>query len=118
LQCSSRATSDLSQSWDVLILRPEQPGAISRGADIDNRLKTLFDALRYPDKSQEIPADWRPVVGEDPLFCLLEDDRLVTRVNVETDRLLAPRLPDEVTGTMRVQVRASSPSWASIALIS
>lgn len=29
---------------DVLLLRPESPGSILQNADIDNRLKTLFDA--------------------------------------------------------------------------
>lgn len=103
---------------DILMLRPAPPGSVFQGADIDNRLKTLFDALRYPEKEQEIPAGWSPGPEERPLFCLLKDDRLVTRVNVETDRLLAPASPDEVALTIRVQVRASSPTYASAGIIS
>jgi hypothetical protein len=68
---------------DILMLRPKRPGGIVQGADIDNQLKTLFDALRYPEKIQEISAGWTPSAEEDPLFCLLEDDRLITRVNVD-----------------------------------
>jgi hypothetical protein len=39
---------------DILILRPEQVGysIVLQGGDIDNRLKTLFDALRMPSQSQ------------------------------------------------------------------
>ena len=98
---------------DILMLRPQRPGGIVQGADIDNRLKTLFDALRYPENLQEIPTGWIPRTCEDHLFCLLEDDRLITRVNVDTDRLLGLTKPDEVELTIRVQVRASTPTWAS-----
>lgn len=103
---------------DVLILRPEPPGKILQGADIDNRLKTLFDALRYPDNTQELPPTWVPNIGENPLYCLLEDDGLITRVNVDTDRLLDPTAPDEAALTVRVQVRARTPSYASMELLS
>jgi hypothetical protein len=103
---------------DILLLRPEDPGAIVQRADIDNRLKTLFDALRRPAMGQEIPTDWFPTAQDQPLHCLLDDDRLITRVNVDTDRLLAPRSPEEVDLTIRVQVRALSPTYASVMLIS
>ena len=32
----------------------------------------------------------KPASGEDPFFCLLEDDRLITDFKVTTDRLLTP----------------------------
>jgi len=32
---------------------------------------------------------------EDPFFCLLEDDNLITSVSVTTDRLLIPQDSDE-----------------------
>jgi hypothetical protein len=101
----------------ILMLRPEYPGRILQRADIDNRLKTLFDALRYPDNSQEVPTSWIPSADEQPLFCLLEDDRLVTRVNVEADRLLNAAAPDEVMLTIQVQLRVTSPTWATIGLV-
>jgi hypothetical protein len=34
-----------------------------------------------------------PQEGEDPFFCLLEDDKLITHVSVETDVLLEPTSP-------------------------
>ena len=60
---------------DVLVLRPEAPGAIvSKFGDIDNQLKTLFDALRRPVDATEMPIAWTPSANEQPLFCLLGDD--------------------------------------------
>jgi len=75
----------------IFMLRPEPPGAIiTQGGDIDNRLKTLFDALRCPHNEAELPTGISPEADEDPFFCLLEDDLLITSVSVKTDRLLAP----------------------------
>jgi hypothetical protein len=73
---------------DVLYLRREEPGALIQSTgDIDNRLKTLFDALQIPDANQGYE-DMTPSADQVPLFCLLENDRLVTKVTVETDILL------------------------------
>lgn len=108
---------------DVLFLRPGAPGeVIGHGGDIDNRLKTLFDALQIPDANQvaaESPQD-----GETPFFCVMEDDALVTRVSVETDRLLKPVRDDEVVDATRVSLvlnvtlRAAGLSWANMNLVS
>lgn len=80
----------------ITMLRPHTgPGyIIGEGGDIDNRLKTLFDSLRMPDKLEELPTGKQPVEGEDPFFCLLENDILVTGLSVRTDRLLEPDQPD------------------------
>ncbi len=72
----------------VTLLRPEPPGAIiTQGGDIDNRLKTLFDALKIPNKNA-LPAGSCPRPDENPFHCLLEDDNLITSISVSTDRLL------------------------------
>jgi hypothetical protein len=74
---------------DVTLLRPETPGQIvTQCGDIDNRLKTLLDALRIPKNDSEIPSGDKPRENENPFYCLLEDDNLITRLNVKTDRLL------------------------------
>lgn len=56
-----------------------------RGGDIDGRLKTLFDALQRPVNLNEIP---RSITGPDydeyPMFVLLENDKLISDVNIET----------------------------------
>jgi hypothetical protein len=76
---------------DILFLRPDRPGGVFTGGvwagDIDNRLKTLLDALRIPTPNEEY---FRRTPGDDenPFFCLLEDDKLITKVSVETDQLL------------------------------
>jgi len=45
----------LVANLDILFLRPEEPGKIvTQGGDLDNRIKTLFDALRVP-KPGELP---------------------------------------------------------------
>lgn len=82
-------THHLLCSLDILFLRPSDPGKVIWAGDIDNRLKTLFDALKIPDAQDrygDVPID----DGERPFFCLLEDDKLITRVAVETDQMLEP----------------------------
>ncbi len=83
-------TKDLALSCeiDILFLRPEPPGGLVRGADIDNRIKTLFDALKMPGGRQDLGRYTAPLEGENPFYCLLEDDILVTALAVETDVLL------------------------------
>ena len=82
------ATEDnhLICALDILMLRNGPPGKVR--TDIDNRLKTLFDALQMPNSGQlggETPKD-----GQDPFYVLLADDRLITRVAVTSDMLLEP----------------------------
>jgi hypothetical protein len=72
------------------LLRPGPLGEIlSHGGDIDNRLKTLFDALAVPQKNM-LPNDVAPLPNEKPFYCLLDDDRLISAVRVETAQLLEP----------------------------
>jgi len=78
-------------SLDILFLRRDNPGALVRhGGDIDNRVKVLLDGLRMPDTVSEM-ASMPFEADEDPFYCLLEDDALVTSVSVNTDRLLLPQ---------------------------
>jgi hypothetical protein len=81
-------------SLEILFLRPDPPGEILASGDIDNRLKTLFDALRLPKGEQELIGYDKAAADEIPFFfCLLEDDSLITHVSVETDALLQPTGP-------------------------
>ena len=78
---------------DVLMLRPDQPGrTVIQSGDIDNRLKTVFDALRLP-KVGEVG---EPAGGETPFYCLLEDDSLINHISVTTDLLLGNDRPNDV----------------------
>jgi len=60
----------------ITLLRNEEPGnVLQTGGDIDNRLKTLFDSLSVPAHEDQI-RKLAPIAGEDPFYCLLEDDSL------------------------------------------
>jgi hypothetical protein len=99
---------------DILLLRQQRPGSlITQGGDIDNQLKTLFDALRTPGNAQEIGDPTAQGTEDDPFFTLLEDDRLVTRVNVESDRLLGAADPDHVRAVIRVTTRRWLATWGN-----
>lgn len=104
---------------DITFLRPEEPGSIlTKGGDIDNRIKTLLDGLRIP-KINEIPPPPMdcPQDGENPFFCLLEDDALVTHLSVTTDRLLEFNDLSEVVLLISVTVRVAQPLGHNIGLI-
>lgn len=91
---------------EILFLRRENPGDLIRsGGDIDNRIKTLFDALRMPSV-RELEG-FTPQEGEDPFYCLLEDDSLIVEVKVTTDRLLAPLKSDQAPGHVLLVVAVS-----------
>lgn len=77
----------------ILFLRPAPPGGVLDNGDIDNRLKTLFDALSVPDRSQEKSA---PTEGDEPIYTLLENDRDVISLEVDTRQLFThPEATDE-----------------------
>jgi hypothetical protein len=79
-----------------LFLRRDIPGSAIQAGDIDNRIKTLIDALRPPRSQNELVGeDATPRSDEDPFICLLEDDRQVSHLSVETDTLLDPPTADE-----------------------
>ncbi len=100
----------LIASVDVTVLRPEQPGRLLvQGGDMDNRLKTLFDALAIPPHENQIPPGVQPAADEAPFYCVLEDDSLVTSVAVHTEHLLTPGVdPSHVVLLVRVDVTAIS----------
>jgi hypothetical protein len=106
---------------NILFLRRENPGdLIMQGGDIDNRVKTLLDALRIPENCSEV--DGLPETDETPFYCLLESDTLVTELAVTTDRLLVPLKPgqheNEVHLIIQVKVKASSINLSNFNLLS
>lgn len=102
---------NLVANLKVVLLRPEEPGRIiTQSGDIDGRLKTLFDALRMPKAAQEIPVGFKPSDEEDPFYCLLEDDALITSVEVITDRLLESADPREVVLFIHVVTKTTRPT--------
>ena len=79
----------LAAAIKITMLRPERPGQIiQQSGDIDNRLKTLFDALSVPPHANQIPRGDTPGLNELPFFCLLQDDQLIASISVDSERLL------------------------------
>src|SRR6266508_708017 len=81
-----RDTFALVCSLQILFLRKEPVGRVSQGGDLDGRIKALIDALKIPDLGQ-IPPQKRN--SQETMYCLLEDDALVTGLAVETRQLLS-----------------------------
>jgi hypothetical protein len=79
-----RESLALRCAMKITFLRQEDAGRVYQG-DLDNRLKTLFDALSVPNADQILDDPTAP----DPMYCLLEDDALISELSVETHRLLA-----------------------------
>ncbi|HEV2232791.1 MAG TPA: hypothetical protein VGV68_05225 [Terriglobia bacterium] len=115
-------TEDLSVACglEVLFLRPDSPGQIVKSGDIDNRLKTLFDALRLPMDANELGRYTSPSEDEKPFYCLLEDDRLISKVSIETDTLLQPTSENAGVNDARlvitVSLRPYRSTWTNLML--
>ncbi len=78
----------------ILLLRQDGINSAVSAGDIDNRVKTIIDALTKPAHLNQLPQNESPSNGEDPFYCLLEDDRLVTSLEVESDILLLSNFPN------------------------
>jgi hypothetical protein len=76
----------------ILILRPNTigGGVLGSTGDIDNGFKIIFDALAKPRAASQLGTYLSPREDEDPFFCLLEDDKLISRASIDSDLLLAP----------------------------
>lgn len=84
---------------DITVLRLDHPHLnlwSFDGGDVDNRVKTIIDALRVPGASDGY-AQLVPEAGENPLYVLSEADELFDAVSAETDHLLDPMPPKDVT---------------------
>lgn len=99
---------------DVLILGNTPPGHIvDAGGALDNRVKTLLDALTIPSQAAVLD---KP--GEDGrVYCLLSDDKLVSRVAIESDRWLEIEPRDrDVLVVVSCEIRATSGLLANISV--
>ena len=88
-------------SIDVLFLRRSGKQLISQGGDVDNRIKTLLDGLSMPQYQEQLKG-FSPDVDEDPFYCLLEDDGLITQIKVTADKLLTPLEKDGFQNNVRL----------------
>jgi hypothetical protein len=100
---------------NILLLTSEEIGqTISQGGNLDNRLKTLLDALRIPT-TDELPKNTEPEEDEVPFFCLLEEDSLISGISIESDWLLQPA-NDKDQALLLIQVN-SEPTYSPIGVI-
>ena len=104
---------------DITLLRQQAPGQLlGEGGDIDNRMKTLLDGLRKPTPQEAQQAHISKTADDDPIHCLLQDDALVTRLNVETDRLLRPAKEFHLVALIQVTVVLTQVTMENVELLS
>jgi hypothetical protein len=111
---------DLLAELDVQILHPEL--LETPHADIDNRMKTLLDALKRPQSAHEVCEG----CGDEVIYTLLDDDHLVTKMTINTSHLLtsdydsnAKRSQEdyELLVIVTVSIRASKGTMDNLAII-
>jgi hypothetical protein len=83
-------------------------GLLDSNGDIDNQLKTLFDALRMPQEVGQVPANWTHSKRE--FFCLLEDDSLISRLDLRTKYFLGATAVQAGHVDLHLDVRVVSES--------
>jgi hypothetical protein len=109
--------NDLQCELDITFMRQQAAGQlIGDGGDIDNRVKTLLDALSVPPPAQ---ANFFSDTGPSrPIFCVLQDDALITKLSVETDRLLRPsKSRHDLVAIVQVTVKAVRVTFGTIGLL-
>jgi hypothetical protein len=72
--------------------KTEDEGILFHGGDIDNRLKTFFDALQVPHAIEQMPSSTRNAQDDQKewpaMFCLVDNDRSITKLAIESFILL------------------------------
>jgi hypothetical protein len=104
-----RETFALHCGLNVHFLRKEPPGRVYQGGDLDGRIKTLIDALTMPQHVEQVLE--KTTTKIEPLYCLLEDDSMISGLESESERLLGdnPIIPDFVKLMIEVDVRIRRP---------
>jgi hypothetical protein len=84
-----RSSLHLACSIDILFLRHEEPMHLFvQGGDLDNRIKCFFDGLKMPASPKKGETYQGEALTDEPLCCLLEDDKWISDFSVRTGRLL------------------------------
>jgi hypothetical protein len=89
---------------DLQIFSRQGFGSVIQRTDLDNRLKTLFDALRHPDVEDELPKGDEPKEDETPFYVLLKTDALIQNLTVKTQRLLRPPATGDNESDIELQI--------------
>ncbi|MBN9425872.1 MAG: hypothetical protein J0H09_05140 [Burkholderiales bacterium] len=117
-RCLVSEKLDVAIDLQITILVPNKDAAAVReGGDLDNRLKTLFDALRAPAQPNEIPdTDEFDYAGEG-MFCLMRDDNLIKNISVQMHQDYAPIDKDTVLCLMLVNTRLLAMRYDNLAYV-
>jgi hypothetical protein len=91
-------------SAEITLLRPGRPGGRLRSGDLDNRIKTLFDCLRMPRTKRELDGLKKHLAKGERLYCVVEDDSLISSFAVESDNLLAPAPEGDVRLNAKITI--------------
>lgn len=103
---------------NITILLPHAVGAIvHNGGDIDNRIKTLFDALRIPAVKSEIPSNDSFNYKKEGMFCLLQDDKLINRVSITSYQDHEPIDTDSVRCFIEVRTKITQALVGNLGLV-
>lgn len=98
----------------ITVLVPHNVGKlVQNGGDIDNRIKTLFDALRTPVVSSEIPSSDSFDYSHGGMYCLLQDDKLINRIAIQTYQDHAPLDNDSVRCLIEVKTKVTAALWGN-----
>ena len=110
-------TLNLRAAIDITWFRPEPPGGVLQSGDIDNRLKTLFDGLQIPPHENQFPDTPIPGTASAPFHCLLQDDALISSLNVDTRRLLRAPAGNDVLLLIHVTTKVTEIEFGNIQLL-
>lgn len=109
----------LNQRCDlhITVLYGSDQATAYQTGDIDNRVKTLLDALRTRSSAELLKA---PAIADSSTGyaeVLLEDDSLVSSLSIRTEHGLdMPRDRNAVWVLIRVTIRAESPNMEAVRL--
>jgi hypothetical protein len=105
------ATVDLS----LTVLVPHEVArVVNNGGDIDNRIKTLFDALRVPAADSEIPSTDPFDYSTGGMYCLLQDDKLINRISVRSYQDHGIEEQDHVRCLIEVETKITRALWGNL----
>jgi hypothetical protein len=105
-------------SLNIIVLLPGASGhLLTNGGDIDNRIKTLLDALRTPAASTELPRPDSFDYSDGGMCCLLENDNLVDRLTIQVHRDLAPVDKHSVRCLVEVSTRVTQTVWKNLSFV-
>lgn len=100
---------------NITLLWPDEPGnIIQNSGDIDNRLKTLFDSLTCP-KPEQI-SNITDLSRDGIFHCLLEDDKLISSVSVNTGTYLHSDSDHDVLAVIHVKTHLLRATCGNVGL--